>query len=92
MNDKLTRLAERRESLVSQSAFQRVTLAQNFEPWLLPLPLAGRGLAALRFIKSHPAWIVGGVVLLSVLHSDSLGKSLRGGWIAWLFIRKLREK
>ncbi|MDE2260315.1 MAG: YqjK-like family protein [Betaproteobacteria bacterium] len=92
MNDKLKRLAERREHLVAQSAFQRVTLAQNLEPWLMPLSLADQGLAALRFIKNHPAWIVGGGVLLSTLRSDSLGKCLRSGWIAWLFIRGLRAK
>ena len=47
MNEKLIRLAERRERLVAQAAAQRMALAQNIEPWRNPLARADQGLAAL---------------------------------------------
>ena len=92
MNDKLIRLAERRERLVAQAAAQRMALAQNIEPWRIPLALADQGLAALRFIKSHPAWIVSGGVLLAALRPGRVGKWLRRGWVTWQIMHKLRGR
>ena len=92
MNDKLIRLAERRERLVAQAAAQRMALAQNIEPWRQPLARVDQGLAALRYIRSHPAWIVGGVVLLAVLRPVRVGKWLGRGWVTWQMIHKLRGR
>ena len=91
MSDKLIRLAERRERLVAQAAAQRMALAQNIEPWRVPLALADQGLTALRFIKSHPVWILGGAALLAALRPRSAGKWLRRGWVTWQIINKLRK-
>lgn len=92
MNDKLTRLVARREQLIAQATAQRMALAQNIELWRTPLALADQGLAAVRFIKSHPAWIVGGAVLLSALRPDRVGKWLRRGWVTWQIVRNLRSR
>ena len=92
MNNKLIRLAERRERLVARAAAQRVTLAQNIEPWRIPLALADQGLAALRYIKSHPEWIVGGVVLLAALRPGRVGKWLGRGWVTWQMMHTLRGR
>ena len=92
MHKKLIRLAERRQRLVAQAAAQRMVLAQNIVPWRIPLALADQGLAALRFIKGHPAWIVGGVVVVAVLRPGSVGKWLRRGWVAWQILHKLRSR
>ncbi|OIQ88178.1 hypothetical protein GALL_299500 [mine drainage metagenome] len=92
MNDKLQRLAERRERLVAQALAQRVTLAQNIEPWRLPLARADQGLAALRFIKRHPALIAGGSVMLVVLQPSHLWKWLRRGWVTWWIMHDLRDR
>ena len=91
MSDKLIRLAERRERLVAQAAAQRMALEQNIEPWRVPLALADQGLTALRFIKSHPALIVGGGILFAMLKPGSVGKWLQRGWITWQIINKLRK-
>ena len=91
MSDKLIRLAERRERLIAQAAAQRMALAQNIEPWRVPLALADQGLTALRYIKSHPAWIVGGGILFAMLRPGSVGKWLRRGWVTWQIINKLRK-
>lgn len=92
MNKQLTRLAERRERLVTQAAAQRMALAQNVEPWRIPLARADQGLAALRYLKSHPAWIIGGGVLFAALRPGSVGKWLGRGWVAWRMLHKLRGR
>ncbi len=92
MNEKLIRLAERRERLIAQAAAQRMALAQNIEPWRKPLARVDQGLDALRYIKSHPAWIVGGGILLAALRPGRIGKWLGRGWVTWQMIHKLRGK
>ena len=92
MNANLVRLAERRERLVAQAAMQRRTLAQDIEPWRIPLALADQGLNALRYIKSHPEWIVGVVVLLAALRPRRVGKWLGRGWVSWQVMHRLRGR
>ena len=92
MNANLVRLAERRERLVAQAAMQRRTLAQDIEPWRIPLALADQGLTALRYIKSHPEWIVGVVVLLAALRPRHIGKWLGRGLVSWQVVQRLRIK
>jgi len=91
MNEKLTRLAERRERLVAQAAAQRMALAQDIEPWRIPLARVDQGLAALRYIKSHPVWIVGAAALLAALRPGRVGKWLQLGWVTWQMRHKLRS-
>jgi hypothetical protein len=89
MNKKLIRLAQRRERLVTRAAEQRVALAQNIEPYRVPLALADRGLYALRYIRSHPEWLVGVVVLLAALRPGRVGKWLGRGWVTWRMMSAL---
>ncbi|MEO8417527.1 MAG: YqjK-like family protein [Methylophilaceae bacterium] len=92
MHNKLIQLAERREHLIAQAAAQRTALAQSIEPWRMPLTLVDQGLSALRFIRSHPAWIVGGAALLAVLRPGRAVKWLRRGWLSWQVINKFRSR
>ena len=92
MNEKLLRLAERRERLIAQAAAQRVALAQSIEPWRIPLAVADQGLAALRFIRSHPAWLVGGGILIAALRPGRVVKWLRRGWVTWQILHNLRGR
>ncbi len=92
MTEKLAHLVEQRENLIRLAAAQRTALAQNIEPWRLPLTRVDQGLAALRAIKRNPAWIVGGVALLTVFRPYRVVKWLRGGWVAWQVLRGLRGK
>lgn len=91
MNEKLTRLAERRERLVAQAAAQRMALAQDIEPWRIPLARVDQGLAALRYLKSHPVWIVGAAALLAALRPGRVGKWLQLGWGTWQMRHILRS-
>ena len=92
MNKKLLRLAERRERLVAQTAAQRVAVAENIEPWRMPLALADQGLSVLRYIGRHPEWIAGIVVLIVALRPGRAGKWLGRGWMTWQVVHKLRGR
>jgi hypothetical protein len=92
MNDKLNQLAARRERLIAQAASQRTALAMNIESWRRPLQLADQGLAALHFVKRHPFWMGGIVIMLTALRPGRLGEKLRRGWITWQVMHKLLGK
>jgi len=92
MNEKLSRLAERRERLVAQAAAQRTVLSQNIEAWRVPLVLADQGLAALRYVKSHPVLTMGGVALFVVLRPRHIGEWLRRGLVTWQIMNKIRGR
>jgi hypothetical protein len=87
-----TSLAERREHLLAQSAAQRSALARDIEVWRKPLAMADQGLAALRSLKRHPAWIAAGLGLLVSLRPGRVGKWLRYGWVSWQLVQQLRSR
>ena len=92
MNKKMIRLTEKRERLIVQAAAQRRALASDIEPWRKPLVLTDQGLHAVRYIKSHPKWIVGGFALLAILQPRHMGKWLGRGWISWQLLHRLRDR
>ena len=92
MGEKLTRLAERRERLIAQAAAQRMALAQSIEPWRVPLARVDQGLAALRYVRNHPVWIVGGAALLVALRPSRVGRWLQLGWVAWRIRHRLHGR
>jgi hypothetical protein len=92
MNRKLIHVAERREHLIAQAAAQRGALVRDIEPWRIPLALTDQGLNALRYIKNHPKWIIGGITLLSILQPRNAGKWLGRGWVTWQLMNRLRVR
>lgn len=90
MNGNLAILAERRERLIAQTAAQRKALAEGIEPWKAPLAMADQGLALLRFIMRHRAWIAGGVILFSAVRPARVGKWLGISLTAWKILLRLR--
>lgn len=92
MNNKLTRLSERRQQLVAQAAAQRTALAQNIDPLRSPLALADKGLAAVRYVKQRPVLMIGAVALLgTLLRPLHVGKWLQGGLAAFQVVRNIRS-
>lgn len=57
----------------------------------IPLARVDQGLAALRYIKSHPAWIVGSAVLLMVLRIGRVWKRLQSARATWQRMHKPRD-
>ncbi len=93
MRNKLTNLAKRRECLIAEAAAQRLMLVQQIEPLRAPLILADRGLSAVSYIKSHPAWVSGAsIALLAAVRPSHIGKWLQRGWLAWQVLCRLRAK
>ena len=93
MNEKLLKLARRREHLVLEAAKQRLQLAQAVEVWREPLALADQGLAAISYIKKHPILIAASsAVLVRLLRKSFIGKWLGRGMMAWQFVRKLQGR
>lgn len=89
MKEKLLRLAERRERVLQQIAAQRTALKQGIEPWRNPLTRVDQGLAALRYIRSRPTWMIGGGVLIAALRIGR-AKWLGRAWLAWQVVSKVR--
>lgn len=83
MSGQLSGCIERRERLVALAALQRSALAREMEPLRPPLRLADQGLAALRYIRTHPGWVVGGVILLATMRLGRGGIWLRRGLMTW---------
>lgn len=84
MNAKLLELAQRRATLVARAAAQRATLSQAYAPWRGPLAIVDQGLVALRYIRGHPALLVGVVALMAVLRRPKrVAQWLERGWVAW---------
>ena len=92
MNGKLTQLAERRKRLVAQAELQRALLTTNLAPWRERLSLADRGIAAVRFVRSHPALILGVALLIAALRPRRAGTWLQRGLLAWQIGRRLRSR
>ena len=93
MNEKLLKLARRRENLVLEAAKQRVQLAQAVEVWREPLALAEQGLAAISFIKKHPILMAASTaVLVRLVRKSFMGKWLGRGIMAWRLVRKLQSR
>lgn len=93
MNKKLVHLAERRSLLVKQAAAQRAVLTYNLEPWRARLALVDRGVAVVRYVGRHPAWMAAAaLVLATFLRPPRAGKWLQRGWLMWQIGRRLRSR
>jgi hypothetical protein len=90
MNAKLAEIALKRERLIAQAARQRTAVAQAAQAWRGPLALADRGLVALRYLKQHPLWVVGGVAVVVALRPRGVMKWLGRGLAAYKIGRGLR--
>jgi len=92
MNGKLTHLAERRRLLIAQAAAQRTALATDMTPWRARLALADKGIAAVRYVRSHPALVLGVALLVAALRPRRAGTWLQRGLLAWQIGRRLRSR
>ena len=92
MKRKRTQLAARRQQLVALAAAQRTILAHDMAPWRARLALADRGVAALQYVRRHPALMLGAALLLAALHPRRTGTWLQRGWLVWQLGRRLRRR
>lgn len=83
MEKKLNMLAKRRHLLLTQAAIQRELLMDELAPWQARLTMAEKGFAAVRYVKSNPALLVGGLALYGLLRPGArlLGRGRAARWL-----------
>jgi hypothetical protein len=94
MNTKLTKLAARKADLVGKAASQRAQLSQAMAPWRGPLAVVDRGIAAVRYVGSHPpllAGVVGVAAFLVVRRPRRLVGWLQRGWMVWRVVLAVKQ-
>ena len=83
MNAELIRIAERKASLVAEIGRQRTELAQATAPLHEPFMLVDKWLLAVRYLKCHPALLVGLTIVSVVLRPKFSAKWFQRGWMVW---------
>jgi YqjK-like protein len=87
MNAKLIELAERRATLMARAAADRAELSRALAPWRKGLMVLDQGAQAIRSLRSHPEWVVGGVALLVMFRPWRMVKWVPRGWLLWRMAR-----
>ncbi|MHB9103314.1 MAG: YqjK family protein [Sulfuricella sp.] len=77
---RLVELSRRRAELVARSAAQRAELGELCHVWRVPLAIADRGVTVWRFLRVHPALLVGLGVAFAVARPRRAVKWLGRGW------------
>lgn len=89
MNKQMLELMQRRSELLARIASQREQAAEIGRRWQTPLALADQGLAAVRFLSSHPA-VVASVAALFAIRRRGVVGLIKGGWRVWKGYRYLK--
>jgi hypothetical protein len=94
MNSQMSAVMRRRGELLARIEAQREQVAGIGARWQAPLALVDQGLAAVRFLRSHPVLVAGMVALIVVRRRGVVGL-VKGGWRVWKgyrFFAALSEK
>lgn len=86
MNQRLLEIRVRRARLQAKIEAQRNAVGIITERWEKPLAVADTGLAALRFVKSHPV-LVAGVGAAFVFRYRGASGLATAGWRLWRLYR-----
>jgi len=78
----MSRVMQRRGELLSRIDFQRKQLAGAAERLQVPFAVADRGLAAVRFLRSHPVLVAGVAAVLVIRRRGAAGLA-RIFWRMW---------
>lgn len=80
MKKRLADLACSRRGLLEKIESQRMEVAEISRHWQKPLALLDTGLMAVRFMRNHPALMVGGVAALLTLRRNGIAGLAQRGW------------
>lgn len=86
---RLVELARRKERLIARTAAQRTIIADAYQRWQKPAGLVDRGLAVVRFLKSHPLLFAIAVAAAAAAGRRKLVRWAGRGWVAWRTVRTL---
>ena len=82
-------VARARERLLARCAEQREELAQQVRQWQVPLALADRVLTGARYLRAHPAVVVGVAAALIAIRARTVWQWLKRGFVLWRTVRAL---
>lgn len=86
-SDRMQELALRKQMLIQRSTVLRHTLAIQMDKQLAPVAgVADQAVAAGRWLRGHPYWLISGVVALAVWRPTGLTRVVSRGvwlWQAW---------
>ena len=82
MNKRLFELKQRRGELLARIAAQREQVALAGAEWDAPLALADRGIAGVRYLRSHPLLVVGAMAFVLIRRRRAAGL-MWGAWRLW---------
>ncbi|MFZ2301692.1 MAG: YqjK-like family protein [Gallionella sp.] len=82
MNEQMFAVMRRRGELLAKIEAQREQVAVAAIRWKVPLALADKGLAAVRFLRSNPVLVAVGVAVLVIRRRGVTGM-LTTGWRMW---------
>lgn len=78
----------RRQELLARIDMQRGQVAEIGRRWETPLAIADQGVAAARFLRSHPVLVAGVAALLLVRRRGVVGLA-KGAWMVWKGYRSI---
>lgn len=88
MNKRMAELMRRRQELLARIDMQRGQVAEIGRRWETPLAIADQGVAAARFLRSHPVLVAGVAALLLVRRRGVVGLA-KGAWMVWKGYRSI---
>jgi len=94
MNKQMRDTLQRRTNLLAKIAVQREQIKSASARCEVPLAVADQGLAAVRYVRSHPLILIGVVALVSIRRSGvagMAGNALRL-WKLYKFTRNFSAK
>ena len=81
--NRLFKIRAKRTQLLARAAVQRERLAVQLQAWETPLALVDKSIAAARYVRRHPQWIIAAALLFAVLRPRRAIAMARNGLIAW---------
>ena len=73
----------RRAELLARAAVERERISVQLRLWEAPLALVDSSVAAARYLRRHPQWLIAAAVVLAVLRPRRALAWARNGLIAW---------
>jgi len=81
--NRLVEIRARRAQLMASAAVERERIRMQLQAWEAPFALVDTGISAARYLRRHPQWIVGPLVLLTILRPRRVLAWTRNALVAW---------
>ncbi len=80
---KTAELRDKRARLVARAVLERERFSAQLDAWRAPLALADKGIAAGRYLRRHPQWLVAIAVVIALIRPRRAFAWARRGFVVW---------